>query len=93
MKTPALISNIQTAVLLAHVFLGFIPSPAFAGDDPALWTSDDGVTICARLAGTDGGHVFLVAGGRYHEVPVEVLSPECIAKAKRLLSIIPTGRK
>ena len=66
-------------------------APGAAGGvtaDGTRWTSADGVTIQARLAGWDGQRVFLVKNGRHFEVPLSRLSPECVVKAKQLLGMM-----
>jgi 3D (Asp-Asp-Asp) domain-containing protein len=70
---------------LASACLLFSAAPIVASEDATLWTSVDGVSIRARLAGWDGRRVFLVKNGRHFVVPLERLSVECVAKAKRML--------
>ncbi len=65
----------------------FVPESA-AGAGGTHWTSADGVTIQARLAGWDGQCVFLVKDGRHFEVPLSRLAPECVVKAKQLLGVM-----
>lgn len=66
--------------------LAFFPFTWGNGTETIPWTSRDGGTIHARLVGMDGSRVFLERGGRYHDVPFEVLSDASIAKARRLLN-------
>lgn len=74
---------------LAFAAIGLaLAAPCMASSqDPTSWTSADGVTIRARLAGWDGRRVFLVKDGRHFEVPLSRLSPASLEKAKRLLEV------
>jgi 3D (Asp-Asp-Asp) domain-containing protein len=87
MKRHALPAGFPAIFLLAASCLNLAAAgtQAVACDDPLSWTSEDGVSIRARLAGCNGTHVFLVKDGHYHEVPMEALSRDSIAKARRLL--------
>lgn len=67
-----------------------MPIPAAqSGDTP--WTSVDGVTIQARLLGGAEAHVFLLKNGQDYRVPFGRLTPECVAKVRRLLDL-PAGK-
>ena len=59
--------------------------------DATRWTSADGVTIHATLAGWDEQRVFLVRNGHHYEVPLSRLTPKCVAKAKVLLGVPESG--
>jgi 3D (Asp-Asp-Asp) domain-containing protein len=87
MKPHAFLPDFPALVILAAACLHLTAAGATAPalEDPLSWTSRDGVSIRARLAGCNETHVFLVKDGRYHKVPMELLSRDSIAKAKRLL--------
>lgn len=87
MKLHAYLPDVPALLVLAAACLHLTAAGASAAalEDPLSWTSCDGVSIRARLAGSNGTHLFLVKDGRYHEVPVELLSPDSMAKARRLL--------
>ncbi len=60
-------------------------------DDAYSWTSNDGVTIRARLAGWDGARFILVRNGHDCRIPPSRLSAESAAKARRLLDLPGSG--
>ena len=47
----------------------------------------DGVTIWARVTGIHGSKVLMVMRGREYRVPLNRLTPESVAKARRLLDL------
>ncbi|MCX6878941.1 MAG: hypothetical protein NTW21_34795 [Verrucomicrobia bacterium] len=74
------------AILMLAMLCGSSPrSEAQPGD--TSWTSVDGVTIQARLLGGDEAHVFLLKNGQDYRVPFGRLTPESLAKARRLLDL------
>jgi 3D (Asp-Asp-Asp) domain-containing protein len=89
--TDSLIVNLYPNIphcLLVAVLVFLVAGESRAtSEDPTLWTSADGVTIRARLAGWDGRRVFLVKNGRHFEVPLARLSASSVQKAKRLLEV------
>jgi hypothetical protein len=77
-----------TALLMAMI-LCFSTILAGAESKDTYWTSVDGVTIWASLTGIHGSTVVLVMRGREYQVPVSRLTPESVAKARRLLGASP----
>lgn len=73
------------AAVLGLAISGWSPSRAGAQSCYTTWTSIDGDTVQARLLGWDEAHLFLSKGGHDHRVPFEILTPESVAKARRLL--------
>jgi hypothetical protein len=71
------------------MILCFSTIRAGAESKDTYWTSVDGVTIWASLTGIHGSTVVLVMRGREYQVPVSRLTPESVAKARRLLDGSP----
>lgn len=73
------------AALLIPLFL-FLAAPRAAAGE-TYWTSVEGVTIWARVTGIHGSTVLMVMRGREYRVPLKRLTPESVAKARRLLDL------
>ncbi|MES2921328.1 MAG: hypothetical protein V4819_07270 [Verrucomicrobiota bacterium] len=87
MKHP---SSSLLAAFAVHVFplmISAIPLVAATPANDTYWTSVEGVTIWARLAGWEGSNLILIKGGREYRVAFGRLTPESVAKARRLLAI------
>ncbi len=79
LRRPALVPLVVLAFFLWQ-------QPARGDAFDGSWTSNDGVTIRARLAGWDGAHFILVRNGRDYRVAASRLSKESVSRARRLLA-------
>ena len=75
----------KLAALFVVIFLGLSATRAGADSKETYWTSVEGVTIWARATGVRGSTLLLVMRGREYRVPLSRLTPESVAKARRLL--------
>lgn len=80
-------SSSLLTMLAAFVLLGISATRAGADSKETYWTSVEGVTIWARAAGVRGATLLLVMRGREYRVPLSRLTPESVAKARRLLDL------
>ena len=90
MKHPSAFLFEKSAALLALAILCLSAFRICAQSCETSWTSVEGVTIWARVTGMQGSNVLLVMRGREYRVPLERLTPESMAKARRLLDLPET---
>lgn len=87
MSHPSTFRFEKPAAILAIAILCLSAFRIHAQSSETSLTNVEGVTIWARVTGMQGSTVLLVMRGREYRVPLERLTPESAAKARRLLDL------